>query len=100
MQLVTLSAAGLLQQQIADMTGHAHFSVNRIVQAFCTEGHLKNWPQGHRPKVTTDSDEERIVEAAIRNPKKIAKEIRKDLGLSASRKWYVSTGMVFGAVRQ
>lgn len=52
--------------------------------------------------MTTDSDEERIVEAAIRNPKKIAKEIRKDLGLSASRKWYASfcTGMVFGAVRQ
>ncbi|KAH6922278.1 hypothetical protein HPB50_011940 [Hyalomma asiaticum] len=84
MQIVTLSVAGLPQQEIADMTGRSRSSVNRIVKAFSTEARLTNLPRGHRPKVTTDSDDDRIVEAARRNPKMTAKEIRKDLGLAAS----------------
>ncbi|KAH7944208.1 hypothetical protein HPB52_017190 [Rhipicephalus sanguineus] len=66
------------------MTGRPRSSVNRIVKAFSTEARLTNLPRGHRPKVTTDSDGERIVEAARRNPKMTAKEIRNDLGLVAS----------------
>ncbi|KAL1474128.1 hypothetical protein MTO96_038216 [Rhipicephalus appendiculatus] len=84
MQIDTLSVAGLPQQQIADMTGCSRSSVNRIVKAFSTEARLTNLPRGHRPKVTTDSDDERIAEVARRNPKLTAKEIRNDLRLVAS----------------
>ncbi|KAL1467637.1 hypothetical protein MTO96_042029 [Rhipicephalus appendiculatus] len=65
------------------MTGCSRSSVNRIVKAFSTEARLTNLPRGHRPKVTTDSDDERIAEVARRNPKLTAKEIRNDLRLVA-----------------
>ncbi|KAH6928301.1 hypothetical protein HPB50_014110 [Hyalomma asiaticum] len=74
----------LPQQQIADMNGRYRSSVNRIMKAFSTEARLTNLSRGHRPNVTTDSDDDRIVEAARRNPKMTAKEIRNDLGLAAS----------------
>ncbi|KAH7981864.1 hypothetical protein HPB52_001353 [Rhipicephalus sanguineus] len=66
------------------MAGRPRSSVNSIVKVFSTEARLTNLPRGHRPKVATDSDDERIVEAARRNPKMTAKEIRNDLGLVAS----------------
>ncbi|KAL1417815.1 hypothetical protein MTO96_006072 [Rhipicephalus appendiculatus] len=66
------------------MTGCSRSSVNRIVKAFSTEARLTNLPRGHRPKVTTDSDDERIAEVARRNPKLTAKEIRNDLRHVAS----------------
>ncbi|KAL1480453.1 hypothetical protein MTO96_034716 [Rhipicephalus appendiculatus] len=66
------------------MTGRPRSSVNRIVEAFRPEARLTNLPHGHRPKVTTDSDDERVAEAARRNPKLTDKEMRNDLGLVAS----------------
>ncbi|KAH6927980.1 hypothetical protein HPB50_010210 [Hyalomma asiaticum] len=66
------------------MNGRSRSSVNRIMKAFSTEARLTNLSRGHRPNVTTDSDDDRIVEAARRNPKMTAKEIRNDLGLAAS----------------
>ncbi|KAH9376034.1 hypothetical protein HPB48_004189 [Haemaphysalis longicornis] len=71
-------------RDIADATGHARSSKNRIVRAYRTEGRLENLPRSHRPRVTNDSDDERIVAAARQDPKLTAKAIRNDLRLAAS----------------
>lgn len=84
MQIVTLSEAGFRDQDIADATGHARSSINRIVRAYKTEGRLENLPRGHRPRATNDSVDERIVAAARQDPKLTAKAIRNDLRLAAS----------------
>ncbi|KAH9372047.1 hypothetical protein HPB48_020496 [Haemaphysalis longicornis] len=85
LQIVTLSEAGFRDQDIADATGHARSSINRIVRACKTEGRLENLPRGHPPRVTNDSNDERIVAAARQNPKLTAKAIRNGLRLAASK---------------
>ncbi|KAH6925737.1 hypothetical protein HPB50_009273 [Hyalomma asiaticum] len=75
---------GTTSHLLEDIMESLALKVNRIVMAFSTEARLTNLPRGHRPKVTTDFDDDRIVEAGRRNPKMTAKEIRNDLGLTAS----------------
>ncbi|XP_077564630.1 uncharacterized protein LOC144180102 [Haemaphysalis longicornis] len=91
LQIVTLSEAGFQDQDIADATGHARSSINRIVRSYKTECRLENLPRGHRPRATNDSDDDRIVAAARQDPKLTAKAIRNDLRLAASTQVIRST---------
>ncbi|KAH9378572.1 hypothetical protein HPB48_020308 [Haemaphysalis longicornis] len=84
LQIVTLTEAGFRDEDMADATGQARSSKNRIVRAYKTKGRLENLPRGHRPRATNDSDDERIVAAARQDPKLTAKAIRNDLMLTAS----------------
>ncbi|KAH9378050.1 hypothetical protein HPB48_000130 [Haemaphysalis longicornis] len=83
-QIVTMCGRGVSQKEIANITGHAYFSVNRFVNAYRQEGRLENLPRGIRPRATTADEDERILNAARRDPILTANEILNELGLTAS----------------
>ncbi|KAH7985035.1 hypothetical protein HPB49_026637 [Dermacentor silvarum] len=59
-------------------------AISKIYNAYRHEGRLENVPRGCRPRATTTDEDERVLNAAKRDPIVTAKEIRNDIGLNAS----------------
>ncbi|KAH7953060.1 hypothetical protein HPB49_004209 [Dermacentor silvarum] len=83
-QIVAMCDRGISQEEIVRVTDLAYFSVNSIVNAYRAKSRLENLLRGCRPRATKAEEDERILNAAKRDPIVTSKQIENDLGRNAS----------------
>lgn len=81
-EMIALYRQGIHQRRIAEITGRALSTVNRVLKAYKTEGRLLDLPHGSRPRSTTAEEDLLIIAAAVDNPFFTAEQIKNELGLN------------------
>lgn len=85
-RIIVLSEAGVLQREIASVTGRPLSTINKTAKVFRNEQRLESLPRGSRSKALTDDECKIIVAAADDDPTLTAKEIQSELILRVSVK--------------
>lgn len=81
--IIDLALKEYSQRSIAAMTGRPLKTVNRICQAYKTEGRIGDAPHRRRPRATTEEEDQLIIAAVADDPFQTANEIMENTGVNA-----------------